>query len=127
MNIKTLLHDEIQNELTDLAKIEVGTDEYRVAVDGITKLTNQLNDLEKSEFDRQDKIQNREEEYELKLRQIADEKKDRKIKNGIAIGSIVLPLAVAIWGTRASFRFEQEGTVTTTLGRSWLNKLIPKK
>ena len=126
-DIKQLLRDEIQNELGELKRMEVGTDEYRTTVDGITKLVDKLDGLENSEFERAEKNASQGMDYDLKVAQLKDEKKDRWIKNGISIGGIVLPLLVAIWGTRASFRFEEEGTITSTLGRGWLNKLIPKK
>ena len=56
-----------------------------------------------------------------------DERKDRLVRNGITIASIVIPTAVTIWGTLKSFKFEETGTVTTTIGRGFINKLIPKK
>ena len=56
-----------------------------------------------------------------------EDRKDRRFKNGIALGGIVLPLAVTIWGTLKTLKFEEEGTVTTMMGRGFINKLIPKK
>ena len=56
-----------------------------------------------------------------------EEKKDRLVKNCISIGGIVLPVAVTIWGTLKSLKFEESGTVTTIMGRGFINKLLPKK
>ena len=69
----------------------------------------------------------REIEASLKRAQMEEDRKDRRVKNGIAIGGIVLPLAVTIWGTFKTFRFEETGTITTMMGRGFINKLIPKK
>ena len=56
-----------------------------------------------------------------------DEKRDRRIKNGITIAGIVIPSLITIWGTIKSLNFEKEGTVTTIMGRGFINKLLPKK
>ena len=56
-----------------------------------------------------------------------DEKRDRRIKNGITIAGIVIPSVITIWGTIKSLNFEKEGTVTTIMGRGFINKLLPKK
>ena len=64
---------------------------------------------------------------DFKSQQMEDERKDRLVRNGITIASIVIPTAVTIWGTLKSFKFEETGTVTTTIGRGFINKLIPKK
>lgn len=66
-------------------------------------------------------------ERELKLKQMAEERKDRIVKNCISVGGIVLPIIVTIWGTYKSFEFEKEGSITTIMGRGFISKLIPKK
>ena len=63
----------------------------------------------------------------LKDKQLEEEKKDRLIKNCIAVASIAIPSLITIWGTLKSFEFEKEGTVTTIMGRGFVNKLLPKK
>lgn len=170
MTIKQLLRKEIQEEIKNLEGVDKGSDSYKVMVDGITKLTDRLIDLEKNEVEREDKEEKRKEaqaqaeferdlkqrqadeakeqaefEQNLKLRQAdeanaqaefeknlklklaEDERKDRKIKNCITVGGIVLPIIVTIWGTYKTFEFEREGTVTTILGRGFFGKLLPKK
>lgn len=66
-------------------------------------------------------------ERKLKLKQIQEDRTDRWIKNGIAIAGIILPIGLSVWGTFKSFEFEKEGTITTIMGRGYINKLIPKK
>ena len=127
MSNKTLLNDEIKNEIEGLSRLQVGTEEHKQAVDSVTKLMVQANELEKSEFEKREKIESREIETELKLKQLEEDKKDRWVRNSIALAGVVLPLVVTIWGTKASFKFEETGTITTTMGRGFLNKLLPKK
>ena len=123
MKIKETLYKEIEDELQALNEIEVGTDEYKSSVDGVTKLLDRAIEIEKHEAE----MKEREAERIAKNIQVAEEQKDRVVKNYISAGGIVLPLLVTIWGTLKSFKFEQDGTVTTIMGRGFINKLLPKK
>ena len=123
MKIKETLYKEIEDELQALNEIEVGTDEYKSSVDGVTKLLDRAIEIEKHEAE----IKEREAERIAKNIQVAEEQKDRVVKNYISAGGVVLPLLVTIWGTLKSFKFEKDGTVTTIMGRGFINKLLPKK
>ena len=127
MKIETLLHEEIQDEFKNLKEMELGTEEYKTTVDGLTKLVDRAIEIDKLNIDAQDRIDSREIEVDLKQQQINDEKQDRKIRNGIAIAGIVIPTIVTIWGTLKSFKFEKDGTVTTIMGRGFIQKLLPNK
>ena len=123
MKIKETLYKEIEDELQALNEIEVGTDEYKSSVDGVTKLLDRAIEIEKHEAE----MKEREAERIAKNIQVAEEQKDRVVKNYISAGGVVLPLLVTIWGTLKSFQFEKDGTVTTIMGRGFINKLLPKK
>ena len=127
MEFENLLTEEIQAEIETLKGMELGSELYKVAVDGITKLIDRSIDIEKYSAERKEKAEEKELEAYWKERESAEEKKDRRIKDGIAIAGIVLPIIVTIWGTKASFKFEEEGTITTIMGRGFINKLLPKK
>lgn len=127
MEFENLLTEEIQAEIETLKGMELGSEPYKVAVDGITKLIDRSIDIEKYSAERKEKAEEKELEVYWKERESAEEKKDRRIKDGIAIAGIVLPIIVTIWGTKASFKFEEEGTITTIMGRGFINKLLPKK
>ena len=123
MKIKETLYKEIEDELQALNEVEVGTDEYKASVDGVTKLLDRAIEIEKHEAE----MKEREAERIAKNIQVAEEQKDRVVKNYISAGGVVLPLLVTIWGTLKSFKFEKDGTVTTIMGRGFINKLLPKK
>ena len=127
MKIDTLLHEEIQNEFGELKRLAVGTEEYKITVDGITKLMDRAIEIDKLENDHKEKVANRESEMDLKIQQMEDEKKDRRIKNFIAVFGIGVPTLLTIWGTKKSIQFEKEGTFTTIMGRGFINRLLPKK
>lgn len=116
MSTLNLLTKEIESEFEALEGIEVGTDEYKTTVDGITKLVDRAIDYEKLKNEQSDKAKLMEEE-----------RKDRIVKNGIAVAGIAIPSLITIWGTIKSIQFEKEGTITTFAGRSFFNKLFSKK
>lgn len=126
-NIETLLHEEIQDGFDALSKMERGTEIHKTTVDEVAKLFDKAIEIEKIEVEAKEKAKAREIEASLKRAQMEEDRKDRRFKNGIAVGGIVLPLAVTIWGTFKTLKFEEEGTVTTIMGRGFINKLIPKK
>lgn len=122
MDIATQLRETVRNELTELKNIEVGSEEYKVAVDGITKLADRL-----LEFDNRASTQAlAEAEHKLKLVEMDEEKKDRVVRNVISVVGIVLPICLTVWGTLKTFQFEKEGTITTSIGRGFINKLHRK-
>ena len=152
MVIENLLREEIQREFEKLKDIEKGTAEYKAIVDGITRLTDRAIEYEKIENEKRERAESREAaleqaeferkfkekqaedsetqaefEKKLKLKQMQEDRIDRWVKNGIAIAGIILPLGLTVWGTFKSFEFEKEGTITTIMGRGYINKLIPKK
>ena len=126
-NIETLLHEEIQDGFDALSRMERGTETHKTTVDEVAKLFDKAIEIEKLEMEAKEREKAREIEASLKRAQMEEDRKDRRVKNGIAIGGIVLPLVVTIWGTFKTFRFEETGTITTMMGRGFINKLIPKK
>lgn len=127
MNIECLLDAEIRDELENLKQMELGSDEYRVTVDGVTKLADRSIELKKIEIEQQYKNESLQFDNHFKRLQIVNDQKDRKIKNGIAIVTIIVPACITIWGALKSWEFEKEGTITTIMGRGFINKLLPKK
>lgn len=145
MDIEELLCKEVKVELENLANMEFDSEAYKATVDSIAKFADRaiaiekLNieqeekekarELEKEKFDREmeERIIARALDTELKNKQFEDEKKDRLIRNCIAVAGIVIPTAVTIWGTIVSLKFEEEGSVTTIMGRGFINKLLPRK
>lgn len=127
MNIETLLNDEIKSELDLLKDMEVGSDDYKMTVDGLVKLMDRAIEIEKINIEHEEKSSDREADTDIKLAQMEEDKKDRFVKNLISVAGILIPTAVTIWGTFKTLKFEQEGTVTTIMGRGFINKLLPKK
>ena len=124
MSIQRLLREEIESEFKELSKVAPGGEDYKIAVDGITKLMDRAIEMEKNEIDRQDRIDARDSENEFKTKQMEDEKKDRFVKNLLAGVGTIGGLVVTIWGAKKAWKFEETGTVASPVGRSFINKLI---
>lgn len=127
MSIENLLHEEIENRLHDLSGMNAKSDEYKATVEGVAKLMDRAIEIDKFNNECEEKAKNREIETELKITQMREDKKDRLLKNITAIASIAIPSAITVWGTLKSLKFEETGTVTTAIGRGFINKLLPKK
>lgn len=127
MSIRNLLDEEIQDEFEELKKMELGSDNYKTTVDGVIKLVDRAIEIDKFVAEGEDKEVSRDIDTEWKTIQMDNEKKERLIQNSIAISGIIIPVVVTIWGTLKTFKFEEEGTVTSMLGRGFINKLLPKK
>lgn len=119
MNIEALLKEEIKSEFETLKTVGTGSEEYKTTVDGVTKLVDRAIEIEKFNAER--------EENALKREQMKDEKIDRWIKNGLTLVGVVVPAGLTVWGTIKTLKFEETGTVTTMMGRGFINKLLPKK
>jgi hypothetical protein len=114
--MKNLLEAEIKAEFEKLEGLTPGTEAHRAVLDGLTKLMDRMTEIEKYE---------NEAAAQAAVRK--DERVDRIVKNVIGASGVILPLMVTIWGTKAAFEFEKEVTITTILGRGFINKLLPTK
>lgn len=126
-NIETLLHEEIENEFEILGDMTVGSDEYETAVNGLTKLYDRAIELEKLKTETELKQDQQNVDTELRAEQLKDERRDRVVKNVLTGAGIGIPAAITIWGTIKSIKFEETGTITTIMGRGFIQKLLPKK
>lgn len=123
MEIETMLHKQLVSELNDLKETEAGSDQRRATVDELTKLMDRAIKMEELGIEREAKENDR----LLKIQQMDEDRKDRLVKNCMTAAGIILPVVLTVWGTLTSLKFEEEGTVTTIVGRGFINKLLPKK
>lgn len=115
MSMKTLLEVEIEDTFAKMEDLDPTTKEYVNAVDGVTRLMDRVIEIEK--------LESAEIENDKKLR---EDRKTRIIKTCVDVGSLVLPLAVTVWGALVSLKFEEEGSITTTIGKKTLDKLFKR-
>ncbi len=128
MDIQTMLNDEIVREFDKLGEMEdLGDDKYRTTVDGLTKLIDRTITMEKFNIESEDKLAAQEFEREMKLKEMKVERNDRIAKNVLTGVATIGGFALTIWGTFKSFKFEETGTITTAMGRGFIQRLLPKK
>lgn len=127
MGIKNILRDELEKELKELSRMQIGTEQYKITVDGVTRLSDRIIELEKLESENAVKdFENivRTEEQDLKREQLKSEKRDRAIKNVITVGTAVLSVAVYALAFIASTNFERDGSFTTEGGKNSIRQLL---
>lgn len=126
MKLESLLHEEIKKEIEELGHIELGSNEYKATVDGVTKLLDKAIDIERINIEAEEKEKDREVETNLKVSQMKEDRKNRIVGHILTGVGIAVPTAVTIWGALKSWEFEKTGTVTTMMGRGFINKLLKK-
>lgn len=127
MGINNILRDEFEKEVKELSRMQIGTEQYKVAIDGITKLTDRIIEIDKLDSEKNAKELEsiaQMEEQELKREQLKSEKRDRIVKNVITVGGAVLSVAVYALAFIASTNFEREGTFTTEGGKNSIRQLL---
>ena len=125
--LEKLLHEEMEFEFDKLTNMDAGSEQYKVTVDGLTKLMDRAIEIDKLNIEHEKETETRKFENDLKIKEFEEEKKDRLVKNCLTGAGIVLPLVGTVWGVLKSLKFEETGTVTTIMGRGLFQKLLPKK
>lgn len=124
MKIENLLREEIQSEIEELGRLELGSEQYNSTVDGVTKLIDRVVEMEKLDIEHQERIETRDEENRIKMEEIKVDKRDSIVRNIVSGVGIALPLIVTVWGTKYTTNFEKEDSVTTTAGRQFFGNLF---
>lgn len=128
MEIQGLFNEEITRRLEELRDMQVGSDEYKAAVDNLTKLTDRAIEMEKVHQDANEKVADRLMRNGQEFDRRQDEKKDRIVQYCLRGVEVAIPVALTVWGTITTLKYDKEGVLPTTLmGRGFINKLIPKK
>lgn len=127
MNILTAIDEELAARLLEMSTMDAKSDDYRKMNDNVCKLAHERLEMEKVDIESQEKAEAREIEKELKLKQMEEDRKDRRWKNGIAIAGMATSAGLAIWGTVVCLKFEEHGTFSTIIGKAWSGRLLPRK
>jgi hypothetical protein len=114
--LKELLEEEIKAEIYDLGDLQAGSEAKSAAIESLAKLYKLKIEETQGELD----------SYNKKS-QLAEQVKDRCFKLGIAAAEIILPLIFyAVW-MKMGFKFEENGTYTSTTFRGLFNRFRPTK
>lgn len=104
------------DQVSDIIKVaNVEDSRYKDLLDERDKIRNEILKLEQSAM-----------EIEVKKNQMAADDKREKVRNQITIGTFVVSTSISVYAILKTFKFDQTGTVTSTLGRGILNGVLPK-
>ena len=120
-NVKELMLREAESRFDDLQTIEVGSEEYREAVNGITALVSTVSDLE-----------DREKSNELKEKEAREQKIDHLVDRTTKIINTIAAFAVPVGIALLSIALEIKDNLifTTDAGKTSLRNCLnfwPKK
>lgn len=122
--VKDLFREELVDELEDLSKIELGTDEHRAAAGTVSQLTDRVIKMEELELRAKEieaekaKTEVEAKKAEIEARKIEVTRKDNNLKNGIAIGTAVVGALITVGLSAASLWIDGKGVlISTDVGR----------
>lgn len=119
--IRNMLDEEIKTKISILSTLPPNGEEYEDVVGNLERLCRLKNEDERILNDRV-RIENE----RIRSEQNKEENIDRKIKLGLAVAELILPLSLyAVWLKRG-FEFEKEGTYTSTTFKNLFGGLRPK-
>ena len=131
MTLQEKLTQRVEEWEAKLAKLDPGSKEYNAIAEQVSRVTDQLIDLEKFDSEQDVKVQISNAENELKQQELEDGKKGRWIGIAVQLAVVLIPVAVdtatKVWGTKYTVNFEEHGTTTTTAGRNHFNNLFRRK
>ena len=105
-------YEEVNNKLND---VNPKNDNYVELAEERDKIRNELIKIKQIEI-----------ENENSKIKIQSENKRDFIHNIISVSTFTVSTLITIWGINKTFRFDQDSTVTSTLGRNILNGVIQK-
>lgn len=98
-----------------IEELKVDDANYNLLLEERDKIRNEMIKIEQAEM-----------EIKVKNSQIEAENKREKVRNGIGIVTFSVSTLVSLVAMAKTFKFDETGTVTSTMGRNILNGFIPK-
>ena len=123
MSLRTMLDLATEKGFNKLDDMEEGSDSYVKTAEILLDMSDRIIAIDKQEAEEE----NQKIDEKLRLKQMKLEQIDRYVKHGLTAVSVLGGLALTVWGAKASWRFEETGTVTSTAGRKFINNLFFKK
>lgn len=125
--INQLVDLELKRQLKALPGLETGSAEQTAAVKNLTALYEARINEDRLLLDAKEKQEARESELRLKEADREEKKVDRMFHAGIALLEIGLPLVCYGNWFRKGLKFEETGSITSSMMRNLINKFRTKK
>lgn len=144
-DIITMLDEQIKAELGGLSGLAVGSKEHTEAIEGLAKLYRLRiddskaameynkeiddNDFRKKQMEQEEKFHNEQAERDEQSRkeQLAEQKKDRYIRIGIAAAELMVPLVFFAKIYQMGYDLEKDGTFTVQTLKNLVRFVKPTK
>ena len=115
-----LMIDEGVNQIEEIGKMELGTEQYKIATDGLSKLNNNIIESKRLELENK-KIEYEFEEkmkaHEVELMKLENERKER-LSRGLVDGCKTVGTMLFIYNLSKDFlKFEETGTFSSSQSR----------
>ena len=115
VKIEEALWENYKKAKNRIDSLNVGSDDYVAASEELDRIRNELI-----------KAKQIEKETEVKRFQIESENKREKTRNRISITTFTITTLVSVYGLWKTFKFDEDATITSTLGKGILNGVTPK-
>ena len=144
-DIITMLDEQIKAELGGLSGLAVGSKEHTEAIEGLAKLYRLRiddskaameynkeiddDDFRKKQMEQEEKFHNEQAERDEQSRkeQLAEQKKDRYIRIGIAAAELMVPLVFFAQIYQMGYDLEKDGTFTVQTLKNLVRFVKPTK
>lgn len=120
MSVKQTLKEEFDSQMALLHKMDVGTEAYKLTVDGVTKLADRIITIEKNEKD----AEMREWQLGNETESINAEIKNNRKRNWVDVAKIAVPAVGAFTMGIISMKWEKLDTLTSTAGKNALREIL---
>ncbi len=122
-----LLEKRIKEELEALPTFQTGSKEKSQAIDDLVQLYKL--DVEQSKLALESGLHHSTKEKELKCEhnKLKEQRKDRYVKLGIDVTSIIVPIIFYGLWMKKGLQFEEKGTYTSTTFKGLFNRFKPTK
>lgn len=102
MTKKTLLEEVYDERVDELKKMKVSDENYTKAIDGVTKLADRV----------------------IEEKKCKEERKSRWFKDAADVTIKAFGLVMTGVATVICLRYEETGSITTTAGRKWIDRIL---
>lgn len=133
-DIITMLDEQIRAELKDLSNLTVGSKEHTEAIESLVKLYRLRIDDSKAAMEYNKEIDDDnfrheqvEREEQSRKEQLAEQKKDRYIRIGIAMAELMVPLVFFAKIYQMGYDLEKDGTFTVQTLKNLIRFIKPTK
>lgn len=123
MKMKTVLEDEVRSQVEDIHDKELGTETSEIKIDGAMSIADRAIKYEQIEIEKQ-KLDIEYRRLEIEQQKVDDERHDRNVKNGIAIGTALVGFGLTLGGYISSYKFEGVATHTSKFGKEAQNRML---